>query len=1221
MSSALDVYRVPLAGLNLIEASAGTGKTWSLCGLYLRLLLEKKLEVSRILVVTFTNAATSELRSRIRDRILEALEILRQREVGQVESSFDRELVEYLDTLAEKEGATPARQRLALARECFDEAAIFTIHGFCQRALADTPFSGGLPFVFEAVEDDTEHRLQEARDFWRSRISSLTAPCMEHLLAAGDSPAAYAQYLGRRLAKPLARIEWPSSSPAEPDLAALEAAFAPLQAAWSAGETEPPEVLTASLEILKSNSYTADGITQGAEEWRGWLVTGDPLHRPHDQKKAKFPLYRRARVTNGTLKAHKSKSPSHPFFDAADHFLEEQEKYLDALTLKRLQLLREFLESAAPRLRERKRQERVVAFNDMLANLHEALTSGENPGLSAALRERFPVALIDEFQDTDPLQFEIFRLIHGVDEHLRENPVFLVGDPKQAIYSFRNADLHTYLRAASLVSARHMLGKNHRSTPALVKACNGIFSANSAAFLQPGIDFTRVEPAPRAHAPLTDSSSAPRRCFEVWWLPKDEQGGWLSRSTAKALCAGRTTAEISRLLAERDHVQLDGRGLRAADIAVLVRTHAEGRLIRQALESRGVSCVEMSPSSVYHSLEAEELERVLIALAQRGEGLLRAALTVSFMGGSAEKILSLSSDSHAFLTAIQRFAEYRQLWTTRGFAVMFRRFLSSERVQKHTLQQPDGERRLTNLLHLGELLSEAATAHPAPESLLRWFRSQRQRTGNAPEAAQMRLESDANLVRIVTIHKSKGLEYPVVFCPFLWVDNSAPRSDLSLLREYHEDGWALLDFRPEAGESQAIKSRRTVEADAEFLRLVYVALTRASRRCYLFAGFCKDGNSQKCGQSLRSHLNWLVAGNGMTPAQWGDPKQNQRTPEEVEHAWHTLASAADFSVAPLPDMHVPAAHGALQRETTFALKAHCETPPRVCETWVRGSFTALTRHLHVPDRVVDHDADALPPPGLPEPAALLPPDDILQFPRGANAGSCLHRAFELIDFCNTEGWEAAIARALHEFPQSTAAAEHALHKAMLQRMLKDVLACPLREDLRLCDVPLANRLNELSFTLHAPLLAVERLNSLLLPRSRLLERLPVRGWQGFLSGAIDLVFRHAGKFYLLDWKSNFLGETAESYSMQALNNEMLRHAYHLQHLLYTVALRRFLRTRLPDYDHASQFGGVFYLFVRAVRPDWRLEDGSQSGVYFERAEDDLIEAVDRCLDYTASGHS
>jgi len=1221
VGGALDVYGVLLTGLNLIEASAGTGKTWSLCGLYLRLLLEKKLEVNRILVVTFTNAATSELRARIRGRILEALEILRLREEGKTQSSFDGQLVEYMDQLAGREGATPIKQRLVLARECFDEAAIFTIHGFCQRALADTPFSGGLPFAFEAVEHDTEHRLQEARDFWRSRILSLTAPCMGHLLASGDSPAVYAQYLGRRLAKPLARDKWPPAVAGEPDLAALEAAFAPLQAAWSAGATEPPEVLTAALQIFKKNSYTQEGIAQGAQEWRGWLATGDPLHREHDQKKAKFTLYRRRKVTDGTLKARQSESPSHPFFDAVEHFLTEQEKYLDALKLKRLELLREFLESAIPALRERKRQERVVAFNDMLANLHEALTSGENPGLAAALRERFPVALIDEFQDTDPLQFEIFHLIHGVDAHLREFPVVLVGDPKQAIYSFRNADLHTYLKAASLVSARHMLGVNHRSTSALVRACNGIFGANPAAFLQQGIDFAEVRPAPGGRAPLTDSSSAPRQCFEVWWLPKDEQGDWLPRSTAKALCAGRTAAEIARLLAERDRVQLDGRSLRAADIAVLVRTHAEGRLVRQALESRSVSCVEMSPASVYHSLEAEELERVLLALAQRGEGLLRAALTVGFLGGSSGKILVLSTNSHVFQSAIQRFGEYRQLWMTRGFAVMFRHFLSKEKVQKHTLQEPEGERRLTNLLHLGELLSEAATTHPAPDSLLRWFRSQRQHTGNAPEVAQMRLESDANLVRIVTIHKSKGLEYPVVFCPFLWVDNSAPRSDLSLLREYHKDGQALLDFRPETADSDEIKSQRTTEADAEFLRLVYVALTRASRRCYLFAGLCKDTNSQKCGQSLRSHLNWLVAGAGMTPAQWGDSKQNARTAEEVEYAWHTVAGAANFEVLPLPDVHVPAGHDAARVETTFALRPRCATPPQLGETWARGSFTALTRHLHVQERVVDHDVDALPPPGLPEYPTVLAPDDILRFPRGASAGSCLHRVFELIDFRSTEGWGDAIERALRQFPQGDADAERALHKVMLQRMLEDVLACPLREDMRLSDVPMADRLNELPFTLHTPALAVDRLNGLLLARSRLRERLPARSWRGFLSGAIDLVFRHAGKFYLLDWKSNFLGETAESYSMQALNNEMLRHSYHLQHLLYTVALRRFLYTRVPGYDHASQFGGVFYLFVRAVRPHWRLADGSQSGVYFERAEDDLIEAIDDCLGHPVAGQA
>lgn len=1217
MADSLDVYAVPLRGLNLIEASAGTGKTWSLCALHLRLLLEKKLELSRILVVTFTNAATSELRARIRARILDAVEVLRLRERGEHHTFPDRGLVAYLDELAAAEGAAPLMQRLVLARESFDDAAIFTIHGFCQRALADTPFSGGLPFTFEAIEDDSEHRLQEAQDFWRSRIFGLTTPCMGHLLETGDSPARYAEYLARRLAKPLARIEWPMlpAMPVEPDLAALCAAFAPLRAAWSSLEMEPPEVLTGALELMKGNIYKVEGIVQGAQEWRGWLAADDPLHRRHDAKNSKFALYRTSRIVNGTRKAHGGKGPEHPFFAAAEAFFMEQEKYLQALDLKRVQLLREFLEAAARSLRARKRQERVVAFNDMLSNLHEALASGENSGLAAALRERFPVALIDEFQDTDPLQFEIFRLIHGDEAHLREFPVFLVGDPKQAIYSFRNADLHTYLKAASLVSARHLLGVNRRSTVALVEACNGIFGANSAAFLQPGMGFVPVAPDPRKLPPLLDSSSAPRECFEVWWLPRDAQGGWLPLTAAKALCAERTAGEIARLLGEPSRVQLDGRSLRASDIAVLVRTHAEGRLIRQALESRAVSCVEMSPVSVFRTLEAEELERVLMALAERSEGLLRAALTVSFLGGSAARILALSEDSQGFLSLIQRFAGYRQIWETQGFAVMFRRFLRAEQVQQQTLQQPDGERRLTNLLHLGELLGAAATTHPAPDALLRWYRSQRQRMGAAPEAAQMRLESDANLVRIVTIHKSKGLEYPVVFCPFLWVDNAGPRADLPLLREHHEEGTAVLDFRIGSDRDEEIKAQRRREADAEFIRLVYVALTRASRRCYLLAGFCKDANSDKCGTSLRSHLNWLVAGAGMTPEQWADSKQNKRTPEEVERAWHLVAQAAHFRVMPLPEINVPEV---AELQPRLALRPGRETPPRVREAWGRGSFTALTRHLHVPERVADHDVEVLPPPGLPQPTPALAADDILRFPRGASAGSCLHRIFELIDFTRSEGWEAAIERGLREFPQSPLPAESSLFKAMLRRMLEEVLACPLREEFRLCELAATDRLNELAFTLHAPSLVVDRLNELLLEHHYLHERLPARGWQGFLSGAIDLVFRHEGKFYLLDWKSNFLGERVEDYARQALDREMHRHAYHLQHLLYTVALKRFLHARQPGYDHARDFGGVFYLFVRAVRPHWQLADGSQAGVYFERADDTLIEALDRCLDHTPS---
>lgn len=435
--------------------------------------------------------------------------------------------------------------------------------------------------------------------------------------------------------------------------------------------------------------------------------------------------------------------------------------------------------------------------------------------------------------------------------------------------------------------------------------------------------------------------------------------------------------------------------------------------------------------------------------------------------------------------------------------------------------------------------------------------------------------------------------------------------ELPLLREYHAAGRAVLDFGTPAAESDEVKEQRSRDADAEFMRLIYVALTRASRRCYLMAGLCREGNGSVPAGSLRSHLNWLVAGAGMTPAQWFSKDENSCTPDDVWRAWLALAGRCPIEVSELPDITVPRAD---DTAPAAMLASRRGEPPRVREAWTRGSFTALTRHLHARDKVADHDVQILPLPEVSELPASLAPDDILRFPRGANAGSCLHRVFELIDFTRDDEWDAAIERGLREFPQGAPDAESPLHAAMLRRMLGDVLTCPLHENLRLDGIARTDRLNELAFTVSAPGLAVDDLNALLLDAGYLRERLPAHGWRGFLSGAIDLVFRHHGRIYLLDWKSNFLGESSEDYARAGMEQEMHRHAYHLQHLLYTVALRRYLKVRQPGYDHARDFGGVFYLFVRGVRPQWRLADGSQAGVFFERAPDALVTAIDRCLD-------
>jgi exodeoxyribonuclease V beta subunit len=1205
----LDVFACPLDGVSLIEASAGTGKTWNICGLYLRLLLERGLEVSQILVVTFTNAATAELSGRIRERLVAVLAGLEGRLAPGADLFVDR----LLATLAGAPAALVPRLKAAL--HGFDEAAIFTIHGFCQRALADTPFAAGLPFALELVPDDARLRREVVQDFWRREVAGgALHPALARSLAAGqDGPEAWAALLGRAMAKPLARVVWPpavATAELESRLASLDAAFAAARARWEGAEA----VLEAGRPALHKGSYKDGAIAEAAQEWAGWFATGDALAAV-DLAKGRLRLFLAGVIASRLTKGQSA--PAHPFFDAAQTLAEARLAAEEALALARLALLRRLLETGAEEVRRRKRSARQIAFDDMLYNLYAALTGGRFPQLAATLRQRFPAALIDEFQDTDPLQFAIFRRIYIDAPAAPMASLFLVGDPKQAIYSFRHADLPTYLAAKALAERHYTLNHNQRSTPGLIAAGNALFSANPAVFAQPGLDYLAVSAGAKPRAAFVDESEpAGGAALRVWRLPAPER---LTRAEAMARAEGATAAEIARLIAEgrAGRISVGGRPLAAGHMAVLVKSHKQAGRIKRALARLGVGSVELAQASIFHGAEAEELERVLAAVAEPGRtGLLLAALATELLGWDAPALARLVEDEAALLPLLARYAGYRETWLARGFGVLFRQWLEGEGVGPRLLARPDGERRLTNLLHLAELLQRAAAEHPGPEALLRWLADQR-RDPAVAEEAQLRLESDRNLVQIVTIHRAKGLEYDIVFCPYLWDGHQRSEGNGDGLDYHDAEGRPVLDFRPEALDDPAIKADRRLERDAEILRQYYVALTRAVHRCYLVAGcyLTNHGRGTSPKQGARSLLNWMAAGGGRGLPEWWE---HDLTPEAVEAAWQCLADAAAPHLALLELPDGPGQPLAPDHPDPAHLRALA--PPRAIPAgWRIGSFSALAQGIAHEGAAADHDSAIRLPAREPLPEAI-PADDVLRFPRGPAAGDCLHAAFEAAEFADPATWDAAIARALAAHPQRLGelpAAEAAPRlAAMLRRGLADVLGTELPDGIRLDRIPPGRRLAELGFHLPVGRLTPAALADCLAAHGLHLPALHFPALAGYLKGYIDLTFQHGERFYMLDWKSNHLGHRPEDYGPAPLAAAMAEHAYGLQALIYSLALHRHLARRLPGYDPARHFGGALYLFVRGVRPGWEVH-GAPAGVVFQRPSPALLADLDRLFGHGA----
>lgn len=1227
-----DLLSVPLDRLQMVEASAGTGKTWTLCGLYLRLLLEKGLEVPQILVVTFTNAASAELRDRIRARLVEARDHLRRPPSPQ----DDPVIRDLLHLALHRSSCEEVVQRLDLALATFDEAAIFTIHGFCRKALADTPFSAHVPAALELVHDDSAWCLQVAADHWRSHLGPGCSPppaLVAELARRRDSPETLARELRRHQALRMSQVRWPADLEAGDscDPKDLQVAHDHARHLWQVDREAILQGLHQALErgALRRNIYKAQGLEDAAAQWDLLLAQADASQAlasiDLSEKSERLPL-----LGLNKLQASKTQAgelPTHAFHLAAQQLLALHQSLRADQVRHRLRFLRDFLQQGLPALASLKQSQHIAAFDDLLSNLHTRLHHRvTGPALQAALRQRFPAALIDEFQDTDPLQWSIFKTLY----HPGEWPVFLVGDPKQAIYSFRNADLHTYLQARSHTHAQYTLTQNQRSTQALIDALNGLFQANPRAFMMDGLDYPAVSMGHRPRKILVDPEADPA-AFQVWWLGSDPHTGdpW-SKSDAESAAAQATAREIARLLqaGHQGRATLGDRSLQGRDVAVLVRSHREGTCMREALAQQGVASVEMARASIFDTDDALALETLLTAVLDPArEARLKAALSTDWIGLDAQTLDALSHQDATFAAWTATFHTLRDDWRNRGVGFMLCSWMESAQISTRLLAQSDGERRMTNVGHLLELLHEAAQVHTAPEALLGWLKTQRHRAreGEEPaDEAQLRLESDRNLVQIVTIHKSKGLEYPVVFCPFAWKgETRRSAGTLDGLRLHAADGQNVIDYRLDGDpgfDAASAKSQIQRDDAAESLRLLYVALTRAAHRCVVVAGPYTSANSTK--ESGRALLNWWVAGAGHTPQSWLDEGGSW---DHITASWQALVQRhpACMSWVPWTDLTTSQAPvtSIARQPKTFSARLPASVHPR---PWRMGSYSGLVHSATHEGAAVDHDARVHPPPtdsesqsADPSFSVTLPPEDCIHFPKGAQAGQALHTLLESIDFADDSTWDAALDRMASALPPRSPAADgdgH-LYKQQAKQMLQQVLQTPLPFEgvspLTLAQLSRERRAVELEFHLPSPRLEAPRLQALLEASGYPAMDLNFAPLTGYLKGYIDLVFEHEGRFFVLDWKSNFLGTQPLDYHAQSLNLAMSREGYHLQALLYSVAIHRWLKARWLHYDPIQHWGGVVYLFVRGVRPGWTDPKGQPAGMYFNRPSPHLLEQLSK----------
>lgn len=1203
MNHLLDPLSFPLHGSRLIEASAGTGKTWTIAALYLRLVLghgdpqfafERPLLPAEILVMTFTRAATRELSDRIRERLVEAAQYFRRQCVAKVDPYLEQLLDAYRTDPARREQAA---HRLMLAAEAMDDAAVFTIDAWCQRMLREHAFDSGTLFDEQLVESERALLAQAVRDYWRHHVYAL-------------SPAHFDQV----------HESWP-------DLLRFETAVRDL-----VGRAHLIDDAQADQTLASILSGAPQRILAAGPDKAGWKELVADMRTWFDRNRGAIHGGRVSQSTVGPFFdalhewAHQANTlpPGEKFNNAIDRLdpqhlvvakqgdwdapppvgfarLAELKRHTSALPKLEHLVLSHAAAVIARRVQTLKAAARKFGFDDMLVRLKTALEGANGAALRKRIVARYPIAMIDEFQDTSPNQYAIFDKLYEVATNSPQTGLFLIGDPKQAIYGFRGADIHSYLAARRATEGRHYwLAKNFRSTVGLVEAVNQLFAHAEGKQGQGGhpkgaFGFRTGEDNPlpfqevgaRGRDERLQRNGQPMSPLTVWAGAAE---GYRNKPSMQLQFARACAEHIVTLL--NDPLvgfagPADFERLAPADIAILVRDRHEAAVLQKQLRVRGVASVYLSDKdSVFRSEEAPDMLRWLQAVANPLDAnLVRSALATRTAELPLAELAALTTDDVTWEKRVEQLKTLKQVWQRSGVLAMLRRLMHDLRLPARLVGKPGGERTLTNLLHLAELLQRESQHLDGEQGLVRWLGQQIDSSLETGEEHILRLESDAQLVKLVTIHASKGLEYPLVFLPFAAACKPVNTKKKRSFLEYFDRQGARrkIDF------SKAPHVYRTVDQARleEDIRLLYVALTRARHAVWMGVADVNGGLALSAFGYLANSGNTMMHGELMTTLQ------------------RMAGTCAHIDIEDVP---AEVGETALSRqEVRPPLRAAADYDGEFERFWTVASYSSLTKSLgrastpatSAEQKMLEEvEINAVPINTQPAPWH--------RFPRGALPGQFVH---ELLEWMHDEGFAQMDQSRCREHIVARCARSpwHAW-----QEELADWLLHLVRTPLPPLDVSLAALAQthaETEFWMPAANLhttALDRLCQTHILPGLARPALSERQVTGMLHGFIDLVFEHEGRYWILDYKSTALGSDDDAYHTAALQRALVDKRYEVQGMIYLLALHRMLQARLGSaYDPTRQLGGALFVFLRGIgNPNTR-------GCCALRPDPSLLAALDR----------
>ncbi len=1115
---------VPLKESNLIEASAGTGKTHSIAILVVRLLLERKITIQEILMVTFTKMAVAELETRIRLFVRMAHQASR----GEIVADTTIQKIVHASILSITVQET---ERLLNNAVLFlDETSVLTIHSFCQRSLKEYSFETGQIFGAEAMDEGVFNELKtdQMNSFWRRHIVIIEKDLLRHLTSEALSRGALAQIINNELGgKKLIELE-----PREHDLLTVK------------NQKKIEGELQLQLDII-TDSRTA--AIEYIENNRVELLNKVESHTNANKKFT--ALFNDYDVLLETIRAAAPKTAYvRDLFGEILALLaplapaeEEKNRILNLFANKIYQLA---IAEIGDEIRFRKESKSMLTFDDMIDKLHEAVVNKRNEKLIEAMRGKFKAVFIDEFQDTDKKQYEIFNVLFGKDTIL-----FFIGDPKQSIYGWRKADLNTYFKAGAEVSNRFSMNTNYRSSDEFIMAQNGFFKP------QPNFDTFYFGTA-------VDSIQ-----YTAVDSPTENKSGQLLLGDApvtpitfynhknKEELLETVTANVIQLL-NVPHLKIRVNGIlrhvKPSDIGILVRSNKMGSQIKANLAAYHIPAITIDETKLSETIEAQEMLFVLKAVIDINASNINKALLTGMSGFNITDLEMLNEE-----WVLQQFKNYQHTLSKRGVYVMLMKFITDYQLKSRLLSENanNGERRLSNTLQLIEILHKKQTRNQfTPVELVSWLQKAIEGQTSEGDEFEQRIENDEDAVKIVTIHKSKGLEYNIVIAPAL--DLTVQMRDFSGFRDL--DGGYTFAQSNLLNESQV--NLFNEQQEQENRRLIYVAITRAKYKCFI--------NINNSSYNNDSSLKPFVAG---------------------------ISSAMPTGVEFLSSPIVPSGYIYRSNNTHFPVVYQKASDFSLLQLhWRRLSYTYLNPEHEV----------------LPKPIAGAPLDTYSDFifrklKKGAFTGNLLHYIFEFMNFSDNRKWNKVISNAMIRLTKE-GTGDYSEH---LHTLLSQVTNTPIHcneQSFTLSTVKQEERLSEFEFDFMVKPFQASQINAL----STSQVPFHVKSFEeleGIMNGKMDLFFKKEGKYYILDWKSNFLGDRLEDYATEKVWEAMAESNYHLQYHIYTVAICKYLALRIPGFDYKRDFGGAIYLFVRGVRED------QNTGIFFHKPDPLVIDQLTACF--------